>query len=254
MYIKESELKTFGLPVVAKQKNILSLVQSASTLIDEHCGRVEITGKGSLVYSTYKERIYLPEGRPMIRVSYKPIIGIPESTRAALSTSGDGDPNFVYTGFIANTQYFRGNLSPIISCSGRFGMARRGSMLSYPQMFPGPVDLYTISGVFGGPPNWSSVPVEGIEFDERTGELYIPIGLYPINEVEVVYNSGFDPRNMPRAIKNACAAVVLNFLGKGGTGVKSISGAGGVNVVMDPSLIDSNIEIFLRNYLVTLAT
>src|SRR5882762_5294610 len=217
MFIKESELASFGLPTVSKQKNILNLVQAASVLIDEHCGRVETTGKGSLVYSTYTERLYLPENRPIIRISYKPLVAIPESTRSALDLSGNVDPNnnWQYTGFQSNSIYFRGVLSPILSCSGCYGFSRRGSTLPFPQTaFPGPFELFEASLAFGNAPIWANIAVQNLEFEERTGELHIPIGLYPITEIQVTYNSGFDPRSMPNAIKHACAMCIKNFLGK----------------------------------------
>jgi hypothetical protein len=191
-----------------------------------------------------------------VRISYRPMVALSESTRSALEASGTNvpTPNSWYTGFAANTHYFRGNLSPIISCSGHFGFPRRSAVGSYaPQMYPAGTDLMTISTLFGGPSIWTSIPVEEIEFDERTGELHLSVGLYPVNEIEVIYNSGFDPRRMPRAVKFACASVVKNFLAKGGTGVRSLSGAGGVNVTMDEKLIDDNIDIYLRNYKTVLA-
>lgn len=252
-YIMESELATFGLPTPDQQANIVNLVDGASVLIDEYCGRVEVTGNGSLVYSTYTEALFLPEGRPIIRLSYRPVVAIPASVVSALSTSANSgalDSNFLYTGVQANTLLFQqSTLSPIISCSGSYGFSRRGSSLAYPSVaFPGPLELFQLSNFFGGPPVWNNIDPTNLSFDPRTGELHIPIGLYPINEILVTYNSGFDPTHMPRAVKFACAAIVKNFLAKGGTGVRSLSGAGGVNVVMDPMLIDANVEIWLRNY------
>lgn len=62
-FIQESELAAYGLPTVAEQSDILSLVDNASSLVDEYCGRVDMNGKGSLIFSTYYERLHLPQGR-----------------------------------------------------------------------------------------------------------------------------------------------------------------------------------------------
>jgi len=251
-YLREDELLAFGLPTVAKQSNIINLVQAASTLIDEHCGRTEDTGFGSLVYSTYTERLELPEGRNILRLSYKPLIAVPQETVNALAVSGAQ----YYTGVQANTSMRNGSLTPIISCSGRYGYGRRDNQMKYPDSGY-MMNLLQVASYFGGPPQFTVIDETAIDFDPRTGQIWVPAGLYISNytELDVTYNSGFDPRNMPKSIKHATAAAVKNSLGKGAgaTGIRSVSGAGRVNIVMDPDVLDDNIKILLRNYCVTLA-
>jgi hypothetical protein len=254
-YILESELPTFGLPTVAQQANIINLVQAASTLIDEHCGRVEDDGGGSLVYSTYTERVEMPEGRNVVRLSYKPLVAIAQATVAALQASGG---NF-YTGVQANavvSNFGSPNLSPIISCSGRYGYGRRDNQMKYPDSGY-MMNLLQVASYFGGPPQFTAIDPTMIDYDPRTGEIWVPAGLYISNytELQITYNTGFDPRNMPRAIKHATAAVIKNALAKGAgtTGIKSITGAGRVNVMLDPELIDPNIEKMLANYVNSMA-
>ena len=254
-YLTEAELPTFGLPTVAQQGNIINLVEAASSLIDEHCGRVEDDGGGSLVYSTYTERLELPEGRNTVRLSYKPLVGIPAATVTALSASG----GCFYTGVVANTvtsNFGGGNLSPLISCSGRYGYGRRDNQLKYPDSGY-MMNLLQVASFFGGPPPFTPIDLMMIDFDPRTGQIWVPAGLYISNytEIEVTYNSGFDPRNMPRSIKHACAQICKNSLAKGSgtTGIKSISGAGRINIILDPELIDKNTDKLLNNYKTTLA-
>ena len=68
-YIEVENLKAYGLPTEREQANIVNLVESASTLIDEYCGRQDTDGNGSLVYSTYEEQLYLPSGRNLLRLT-----------------------------------------------------------------------------------------------------------------------------------------------------------------------------------------
>lgn len=251
-YITKSELGTYGLPPESKQTNIMNLVEASSKLIDEHCGRVESDDNGSLVYTTYTETLEMPSGRNIVRLSYKPLVAVPVATVAALAASG----NCFYTGVQANTSLFNGNLSPIVSARGRYGYGRRDHQIGNIDTNYG-LNILQVAAYFGGPPTYTPIDVTMIEFDKRIGQIWVPAGLYisQYTEIEVVYNSGFDPRDMPRSIKHACAAIVKNFLGKGGgaTGVKATSIYRSVNVTMESALIDENVELLLRNYLTTLA-
>ncbi len=251
-YIADSELLTFGLPLASKQKNIMNLIEASSMLIDEHCGRVEADGVGSLAYTSYTERLELPASRNVVRLSYKPLASVPVATVSALSASG----NYFDTGVQANTHYFRDRLSPIVSAKGRYGYGRRDHQIGNIDANYG-LNVLQVASYFGGPPEFVDIDPTAIDFDPRNGEIWIPAGLYisQYTEIEIVYNSGFDPRAMPRSIKHACAAIVKNFLGKGGgaTGVKSTTMYRGVNVTMESDLIDDNVERLLSNYVGTLA-
>ena len=80
----------------------------------------------------------------------------------------------------------------------------------------------------------------------------VPAGLYlgQYTEIVIVYNSGYDPLNMPRPIKQACALLIRNFLSRGGgtTGLRSITTAGTANVSFTPDLVDTTIERILDPY------
>lgn len=250
-YILESELREYGLPLPSEKADIISLVKQASVLIDEHCGRMETDGNGSLVYSTYTERLTFPSGRNVIRVSYSPLAAVPASTVNLLAASGGG----FYTGVQANTiTTATGVLSPVISAKGRYGYGRRADSALYPDATYG-MNLLQVASYFGGPPTFTDIDVSSIDFDTRTGELWIPAGIYlaQYTEIEISYNGGYDPRNMPRAIKFATAGIVKNAIAKVTTGVKSIQGAGKISILMEDHLIDETIERFLMNYKVTLA-
>jgi hypothetical protein len=109
-----------------------------------------------------------------------------------------------------------------------------------------------IASFFGGPPNWTPIDLSMIDFDPQTGEIWVPAGLYlsQYTELVVVYNSGFDPLNMPRAIKQATAMLVRNLLSRGGgtTGLRSITTAGTANISFSPDLIDDHIQNILAPF------
>jgi hypothetical protein len=250
-YIFENELEDFGLPDATEQKNILSLVETASHMIDEYCGRMDGYGKGSLVFTTYSERLLLQaRNRNILRVSFKPMIAIPATTVNLLAASGSikGVNNY-YTGLLANTTVKPDTtLSPIIGCSGRYGYPRRGEANFLGSSY-GADPLMMVAAFFGGPPNFVATDVAQIDFDAQTGEIWVPSGLYvsQYTEVVITYNSGFDPSDMPSTIKQACAIIVRNMLARGGgtLGLKSIQGQGMVNMSFSDDIIDQSTQRLL---------
>jgi hypothetical protein len=72
------------------------------------------------------------------------------------------------------------------------------------------------------------------------------------SEVLIVYNSGYDPNNMPIGVKMACAALVKNAMarGDGTTGLTSMSlGRSGANFGFGGgSLIDPTVQGLLTPY------
>lgn len=254
LYIFEDELKAFGLPDTDSQSNIMSLVEASSSLIDEYCGRTDGDGNGSLAYTTYSQRILLPEGRNIFRTMFKPLVPIDTTTTSTLAASG---ANY-YTGFTANTQFgpsYAGALTPIISASGRYGYSRRGSQQVYPDLNYG-ANILQIASFFGGPPQFTPIDVTMIDYDVKTGEVWVPAGLYlsQYTEIVITYNSGFDPRDMPRGIKHACAALIKNFLARGGgtTAMKSFS-VWRVSGQFVDDMIDPTVARLLQPFVTVLA-
>lgn len=247
-YIFESELGDFGLPTRDDQPNIMSLVDGASSLIDEACGRTDQDGNGSLVYTTYTQRTLIPQGRNIFRVFFRPLAGVDATTQQNLAASGQN----YYTGFTPNSIY-TGNgsvLSPIISASGRYGYSRRGSQMTYPDLNYG-ANLLQIASFFGGPPQFTPIDVTMIDYDPLTAECWVPAGLYlsQYTEVAITYNSGYHPQRMPRGIKHACAALIKNFLTRGGgvTALKSLS-TGRVNASFTDDMIDPTVDRYLQPF------
>ncbi len=252
-FISEADLISYGLPNSTQQPDILTVVDRASTLIDEFCARADVDGQGSLAWTTYTERLFLPVGRNIFRVSFRPLAVVDVSTVAQLSASGSvsGEPNNYYTGVQPSPIVTMANVaSPIISCSGRYGYARRGQQQVYPDLNYA-ANVLQIASFFGGPPQFTNIDVKSIDFDSRTGEMWVPAGLYLSQYTEVViqYNSGFDPRRMPPAIKHATASLVRNLLSRGGgaTGLKSFQ-AGRIRAEFTDDLIDVNIQNMLQAY------
>jgi hypothetical protein len=272
-FILPNELTAYGLPDANKTPQILSLVDAASSLIDVHCGRVDGTGQGSLVYSTYFERLLMQApNRNIVRLSFKPLVAISTSTVNNLQASANNVPlnptgktlvgatnllytNYFYTGVQPATIPIVGvpgsTISPIIGASGRYSYGRRGTQQIYPDLSYG-ANILMIAGFFGGPPNWSPIDLTMSDFDVQTGEIWVPAGLYlsQYSEIVVCYDSGFDPLNMPRAVKQACAMLVKNFLSRGGgtTGLRSITTSGTANISFSPDLIDTTVDRILDPY------
>ena len=255
-YIFESELSAYGLPTPDFVGDIMNLVQLASTIVDTECGRIDGDGNGSLVYTTYVQRLLLQtRNRNLLELPIKPIVGITQSQVNAMMAAASGSPsgNYWYTGVqpsVFNAP--NGSLSGIIGASGRYGYGRQDISLAYPDLFAmiNPLNLVTM---FGGPAPWVSIDVTQTDYDGKTGEVWIPAGLQlqKYSEVYVIYNSGYDPFNMPRTIKYVTAALVKNALAKGDgtTGLLSMNmGRGGPTVGMYSSLIDPTLDRLLTPY------
>ena len=254
-YLQQNELSMFGLPDINDQPNIMNMVDGASSLIVEYCGRTDGDGNGSLVYTTYAQRMLLPEGRNVVRMMFRPLVGLCGNLLNTLAASGQN----YYTGFTANVSqpppYDNIALTPLVSCSGRYGYSRRGSQQVYPDLNYG-ANVLQIASFFGGPPTFTPIDITMIDVDSITGELWLPAGLYlsQYTEIVVAYNSGYDPRDMPKSIKHACAAIVKNILSRGGgtTGMKSFS-VWRVSGQFTDDLIDPTVEKWLRPFTNVLA-
>lgn len=267
-FILPNELSQWGLPDANKQPAILSFVDAASSLIDQHCGRTDGTGQGSLVYSTYFERLLLQaRNRNILRATFKPLVAVGanvvnnlQASANALPVTPAGKPlgntllgtNYFWTGCQANTipvtNVPGSTVSPIIGASGRYGYPRRSDAATSPDPNYG-MNMLQVASFFGGPPGFVTIDATKIDFDVSTGEMWIPAGLYMSSYTEIViaYNSGYDPLNMPRPIKQATVMLIRNFLSRGGgtTGLRSINTAGIANVNFSPELIDITIERML---------
>src|SRR5580693_1758569 len=87
-FIQEEDFEAYGLPDVTQVPDIVTLVERASTLIDEFCARTDVDGQGSLVYTTYTERLFLPVGRNIFRISFRPLAAVPVSVVNQYAASG----------------------------------------------------------------------------------------------------------------------------------------------------------------------
>jgi hypothetical protein len=125
--------------------------------------------------------------------------------------------------------------------------------IAYPDLFAfiNPLNLVTM---FGGPAPWVAVDITNTDYDSKSGEVWVPAGLQlqRYSEILIVYNSGFDPNNMPAGIKLACACLVKNAMarGDGTTGLTSVSlSRAGANFGFAPgSLIDPTVDGLLMPF------
>jgi hypothetical protein len=179
------------------------------------------------------------------------------TVQAALVAVEGASGKFYYSGFVPNTivQTSTAALSPLLSVSGRYAYGRRDSAKAVPDFGLG-INPLQIAGIMGAPPPWTGIDVATIDFDTQTGELWIPVGIfgYQYQEVIVKYNSGFDPTNMPRSIKLACAMAVKNFIAQAGgiTNLKSLN-ASRVHATFGDYIIDQTIARMLQNYVAVVA-
>jgi hypothetical protein len=250
-FLLDAEIASFDIPSVSQLPNVMTIVDAASTLIDSECGRVDATGGGSLVYTTYAERIQIPETRNIFRTAYAPLVGLDTSTQLALSGLNAVSGNHFYTGFTPNTQLqLNGNLSAFVGISGRYSYGRKSAASVFPDSQYA-ANILQVAAFFGGPPQFVALDVTLTDYYDLIGEVWVPAGLMMASYTEVIaiYNSGYDPLNLPKGIKHGCAAVVKNFIARAGgiTSVQSYS-AGKVHTQMTPDLIDPTVKKWLAPF------
>jgi hypothetical protein len=148
----------------------------------------------------------------------KPMLAVNGGDVQSFQAAATGTINSTYTGVQPNTaiSVINGSLSPILGCSGRYGYTRQDMSVAYPDLFAfiNPLNLVTM---FGGPAPWVPIDITQIDYDARTGELWIPAGLQlqRYSEILLTYNSGWNPFSIPRMVKHVCASLVKNALAQG---------------------------------------
>jgi hypothetical protein len=250
-YLFESEIASYDLPTIKQVPTIMTMVDGASTLIDSVCGRVDETGAGSLVYTTYAERILIPETRNLFRVAFVPLVPLSQTVQADLTTLNGVSGNHFYSGFTPNTvNKLDGNLSSIVGLSGRYSYGRKSAASIFPDSQYA-ANILQVAAFFGGPPQFVAIDVSLTDYYDKVGEVWAPAGLMMASytEILIMYNSGYDPRNMPKGIKFATAALVKNFIARAGgiTSVQSYS-AGKVHTQFTPDLVDPTVEKWLAPF------
>jgi hypothetical protein len=106
----------------------------------------------------------------------------------------------------------------------------------------------------GGPAPWMPVDVSKIDYDPRTGELWLPMGLMfsTFSEVFLIYNSGFNPVAMPRGIKHVTASLVKNAMASGDatTFLMGLTVAkSGTNIQFGKTILDPVLRAMLTPYI-----
>ncbi len=125
----------------------------------------------SLAVTQYSERTRLPQGIPITRATYTPL-AVPS-----------------------------GQSSPFVTVRARHGVPRG----------PNAGTLAEMVAPFGGPPPWETLDAAKIDYNARTGEMWLPSGIFgiPYTEVEMTYHAGFT--EPPEAVKLACAQIIRNI-------------------------------------------
>lgn len=261
-YIFADELARYGLPSITSgdEPDVLDLVDTASTSIDEYCGRTDGDGNGSLVYTTYQERLKPSVGSSLFVIPKRPLVALTVDTVQALQTADIASGGNIYTGCLSSPNTLaNGTLSAIISASGRYMPTKRDRLFGYDTNYNMYNEILNDIALFGGPASWFPMDMQNLDYDVNTGELSLFSGAMfsQYNEIVVVYNSGFDPRNMPSQIKRACAAITKNLMAKGSgtTGMTSFSSSSaGANASFDPDIIDRNVQRLLSMFVTVRAT
>ena len=165
----------------------------------------------TLGVNQYEERLKMPPELNTVRLSYLPLV-----TVAPLTTA-------------------------IVSLQGRYGIPRRGE-------WPFPELSLEFALVFALPGSWTTIDPTSIDIWAGSGELTFPVnalGLF-FNEVDVVYNAGWDP--IPTPVQVACAQIIKNAQTTPGLNVKS----GKLDRMrldyFSDSLVDSNVRAMLAPY------
>jgi hypothetical protein len=254
-YLWSWELEQYGLPTPDRVPDVMNLVMLASSLIDEACGRLDGDGNGSLVFTTYCQRILIQtRNRNLTQLPIKPIVAVASGTVATLQALAAASGNNFYTGVQANTavSVLTNQLSGLITCSGRYGYTRQDMAVGYPDLFTmvNPLNLVTM---FGGPAPWISVDITQADYNSQSGEFWPPAGLQlqRYSELIVIYNSGWDPRAMPYQIKFVCASIVKNALAMGNatTAMRSLTlGKAGAQASFLGGLIDPTLDLMLTPF------
>jgi len=273
-FLFPQEYTRYGLPTADDQPDITNLVQLASKMIDEFCGRNDGDGSGSLVYTTYQERIMSQSvGRSIFYLPHRPLVSLDATQQSLLIASGaaasqtaiaasSGDSQPYYTGFAPGTTILNPGpdtvtqvVSAILSGAGRYAYPRRDQYPLTDGMYAAPNPL-TLITLFGGPPPWVPIDMTMLDYGPLTGELWIPTGMWleRYTEVIITYNSGFDPTRLPKNIKLATASLTKNLMamGAGTTGIKSFRlGKSGISAQMADDMIDKNIQRLLQAFVST---
>lgn len=142
-----------------------ALIRVASDLVDSFCQRA------SLLVTQYTERSRLPEGAPVTRATYTPLV-VPQSQQ-----------------------------TPFGQLRARYGRPRGPNAGSLAEMI----------APFGGPPAWVVLDPAQVDYDATTGEVWLPAGIFgvPWTEVELTYSAGY--AEPPEAVKLACAQIIRNL-------------------------------------------
>lgn len=252
-FVLDTEYALYGLPSVICNPDITGLVLLASSMIDAYCGRTDGDGSGSLIYTTYQERFVSQSiRRNIFYLPKRPLVAITPQTITELEALDVAASGFYYTGCMpSTTTLLDGRLSSIIGCSGRYTYGRRDNYAANDayQQFLAPMALTTLSG---GPAAWQPLDLVNLDYDDKSGEAWLATGSsilgYNYNEIIVEYNSGYDPRKIPKMLKFATAAMCKNLMAKGSgtTGMKSFnSSKSGVTAEFDESVIDGDVQRML---------
>ncbi len=165
----------------------------------------------TLGVNQYEERLKMPPELNTVRLSYLPLV-----TVAPLTT-------------------------PIVSLQGRYGIPRRGE-------WPFPELSLEFALVFALPGSWTTIDPTSIDIWAASGELTFPVnalGLF-FNEVDVVYNAGWNP--IPTPVQVACAQIVKNAQTTPGLNVKSGKLDRMRLEYFSDALVDSTVRALLAPY------
>lgn len=161
LYVTTAEFAQYGLA----DSTDPAMIRVASDMVDSFCQR------DSILVAQYAERNRLPEGVPVTRATFTPLVTAP------------------------------GNSSPFLAVRARHGVGRG----------PNAHTLAEMLAPFGGPPAWVDLNVQAVDYNATTGEVWLPTGIFglPYTEAELVYTAGYS--QPPEAVKLACAQIIRNL-------------------------------------------
>lgn len=139
-------------------------------------------------------------------------------------------------------------LQRILGGIGRYAYPRRGDQSA---TNTDDFNLLAVYSQFGGPPAWEIFNPASCDFDQRTGQLWIPAGimLAYYTEVRVRYVAGFSQANLPGEIKMACAKTILALINDPNLGPAKSYRAGDTAVTkFSDSMLSGDVTQLLNPY------
>lgn len=136
----------------------------------------------------------------------------------------------------------------LVMGQGRYGYSRRGGSNNYTL---NEYNLLAVMTQFGGPPIWENIDLSHTDFNQETGQVWLPAGimLAYYSEARMCYLAGFTASSIPDIIKLAAANIINSQLASPLNGNLKLIKAGDTQMerFLD-TVLDSDTRLMLKSY------